>query len=100
MALDILNILKEILKVIKNRGNKDKYLLSVPEARSMLNAGKQITKELVDLGFLDSLQFKNEKSVIADSIPAFVDKYRNQDIRALIKEERKKRENEKNTQVF
>lgn len=100
MALDILNILKEILQAIKNRGIKDKYLLSVPEVRSTLNAGTQLTKELVDLGFLDSLQFKNEKSVIADSIPVFIDKYRNQDIRSLIKEERKKRENEKSTQVF
>ena len=91
MALDILNILKEILEVIKNRGIKDKYLLSVPEARSTLNAGTQLTKELVDLGFLDSLQFKNEKSVIADSIPRFIDTYRNEDIRQLLEEKRREK---------
>ena len=92
MALQILDILKEILKGIQGNSNE---LISIKEARKRLNAGTYITRELAEFGFIDQLRFSDKVCIIADSIPVFIEKYRNEDIRQLLEEKRKeKRERE------
>ena len=50
MALEILSILKEILKGIQGNSNE---LISIKEARKRLNAGTYVTRELAEFGFID-----------------------------------------------
>lgn len=88
MALEILSILKEILKGIQ--GNKDE-LISIKEARHRLNAGTNLTRELAEFGFIDQLRFSEKICIIADSIPRFIDTYRNEDIRELLEEKRREK---------
>lgn len=88
MALEILSILKEILKGIKGNSNE---LISIKEARKRLNAGTYVTRELAEFGFIDQLRFSDKICIIADSIPAFIDKYRNEDIRELLEEKRREK---------
>lgn len=92
MALQILDILKEILNSIKGKENE---LLSIKEARRRLNAGTYITRELAEYGFIDYLRFSDKICIIADSIPIFIEKYRNQDIRELLEEKRREKREHK-----
>ena len=88
MALEILSILKEILKGIQGKSNE---LISNKEARKRLNAGTYVTRELAEFGFIDQLRFSDKVCIIADSIPAFIEKYRNEDIRELLEEKRREK---------
>lgn len=88
MALEILSILKEILKWIQGNSNE---LISIKEARKRLNAGTYVTRELAEFGFIDQLRFSDKICIIADSIPRFIDKYRNEDIRELLEEKRREK---------
>lgn len=88
MALEILSILKEILKWIQGNSNE---LISIKEARRRLNAGTYVTRELAEFGFIDQLRFSDKICIIADSIPRFIDTYRNEDIRELLEEKRREK---------
>ena len=88
MALEILSILKEILKWIQGNSNE---LISIKEARKRLNAGTYVTRELAEFGFIDQLRFSDKICIIADSIPRFIDTYRNEDIRELLEEKRREK---------
>lgn len=88
MALEILSILKEILKWIQSSSNE---LISIKEARRRLNAGTYVTRELAEFGFIDQLRFSDKICIIADSIPVFIEKYRNEDIRELLEEKRREK---------
>ena len=88
MALEILSILKEILKGIQGNSNE---LISIKEARKRLSAGTYVTRELAEFGFIDQLRFSDKICIIADSIPVFIDKYRNEDIRELLEEKRREK---------
>lgn len=88
MALEILSILKEILKGIQGNSNE---LISIKEARKRLNAGTYVTRELAEFGFIDQLRFSDKICIIADSIPRFIDTYRNEDIRELLEEKRREK---------
>lgn len=88
MALEILSILKEILKWIQGNSNE---LISIKEARKRLNAGTFVTRELAEFGFIDQLRFSDKICIIADSIPRFIDTYRNEDIRELLEEKRREK---------
>lgn len=88
MALEILSILKEILKGIQGSSNE---LISIKEARRRLNAGTYVTRELAEFGFIDQLRFSDKICIIADSIPRFIDTYRNEDIRELLEEKRREK---------
>ena len=88
MALEILSILKEILKGIQGSSNE---LISIKEARRRLNAGTYVTRELAEFGFIDRLRFSDKICIIADSIPRFIDTYRNEDIRELLEEKRREK---------
>lgn len=88
MALEILSILKEILKGIQ--GNNEE-LISIKEARRRLNAGTNLTRELAEFRFIDQLRFSDKICIIADSIPRFIDTYRNEDIRELLEEKRREK---------
>lgn len=88
MALEILSILKEILKWIQGNSNE---LISIKEARKRLNAGTYVTRELAEFGFIDQLRFSDKICIIADSIPVFIEKYRNEDIRELLEEKRREK---------
>lgn len=88
MALEILSILKEILKWIQGNSNE---LISIKEARRRLNAGTYVTRELAEFRFIDQLRFSDKICIIADSIPRFIDTYRNEDIRELLEEKRREK---------
>lgn len=62
-------------------------LISMKEASQRLNIGVNLTRKLVNAGYLDFLQITREKSVISSSVDEFIEKYKNKDIRNLIKEQ-------------
>lgn len=97
MALQILDILKEILSIIREEKGE---LISIKEARRRLNAGTYVTRELAEFGFIDQLRFSEKICIIADSIPRFIDTYRNEDIRELLEQKRReKRERAENERL-
>lgn len=96
--LDIINQYKNMISYLNEELNnsyskKSEGLLTIKEAREILHAGTQLTRELAELEFIDHLQFNTKYLIVADSIPAFIDKYRNQDIRELIEERRAEKRN-------